>query len=709
MDSQEFRSKEFPQLDNNLYFDFAGSMLASQSQAKKYQKFVNEVLTNPHSSSQINRANNEIAQLRSLLLSRMNTTPNDYFVVFTHNTTAAAQTLANLLKINDTGFTFNYIYDNHNSILGLSSIFKSRCKTAQINCIQNIIDISCNSSKQNSLFAFPMVSNFNGTRYPLDWIQKVQDSNSLVLLDAASTTMCDLSQCSKPDFVILSLLKLFGSHGGALLIRCDRASLLNDPPPAGGNLAYSCSRIFQPNNEENFKLLPIFSKRFEGGTVAYTDLLLALEGLKVRKSFGTEVFINQHLTNLSNHFYTKMNSLVHNNGKKLVKFYQSTFDYPTFAFNLLKDGSGATNPTDDELIINHHDILFAFSALNVNIRSGSQCNPGATFTNLNWTPEEVVALGKRSNQNNKCVSSLCIVDGKPVSTLRVSFGYPTTINDINKFIDILSRLFLNGGPNPDLRNKEIILPLKIERIFISPIQGCLGYEVKESLYNKDGFIFDRKWKFVDSDGNLVSTPQCFGVASIVASIVNNDQSLRITYNKKEFIDVPVNITDAYINHDAPEAVKQQGMVYSTEVSDFLLNTIGVYAYLVKTAQSGKFPFSMVTQESCDALCPNFDIERWHANLVLSGAPAFSEEGMRKEKMMIGDRPITIWRWRTVCMTSSVIPGIEEVGREEMKRLVESRSNYGMSPFGALFGVDVSDCQNGLHKMAVGDMITEDTA
>ena len=59
------------------------------------------------------------------------------------------------------------------------------------------------------------------------------------------------------------------------------------------------------------------------------------------------------------------------------------------------------------------------------------------------------------------------------------------------------------------------------------------------------------------------------------------------------------------------------------------------------------------------------------------------------------------------MTSAVIPGVEEVGCDEMKNLVEMRSNYGSTPFGVLFGADLSDCENGLAKIAVGDVIAED--
>lgn len=706
---QSFREKEFPQLNNTLYLDFAGAMPSSQSQVKRYQYLTNLVLSNPHSASQINQAANEIAQLRSLLLSRLNATPDDYIVIFSHNTSTAAQTLSSLLKIEDpTQFSFNYLYDNHNSIIGLCELFKTRFqKEIKYNCLSsddiNRIEtiLKSKNDHKSSLFAFPMVSNFNGKKYPYsDWIKMAQESGNLVLLDAASTTCCDLS-VAKPDFVILSLLKLFGSHGGVFLVRMDRADCLIDPPPAGGTLLYSCAH----NNR--FKLLPLLSRRLEGGTNSYIDLMLALEGLKVRRSFGSEQEINQHLKNLANRFYSKAKDLKHSSGRNLIRFYQDTFEYPTFSFNIMKD-----DENNDDSVVNHNDVLFAFSALNVVCRSGSHCNPGATFSSLKWSPDDVVAFGEDNSLNNRCASSLCIVHGRPVATLRVSFGYPTIPSDIDKFVEILSRLFINGGPNPDPLKNEIVLPMKIEKIIVSPISGCRGYEVTESLYDKYGLLFDRRWILLDDDGNKVSSPVCFGVASLTASIIEDGRRLRLNYNDEKKFDVEVDPSDTNLN--APENVKKQGKVYSNEVSQFLLDTIGVYAYLVKVNEKnmGKFPFSLTTKESTEAAFPNFDDQRWHPNFVMSGAPAFSEEGRRKKLMKMGSSksgwtPITLWRWRVACMTSAVIPGVEEVSYEEMKNLVEMRSNYGTTPFGILFGANLEGCENGVAKIAVGDVIVED--
>ena len=85
---KEFRKKEFPQLDEKLFLDFAASMPVSQSQAARFQFLTNDVLTNPHSGYvQVNRTDFEVECLRSHILVAMNLTPSEYICIFTKNTT----------------------------------------------------------------------------------------------------------------------------------------------------------------------------------------------------------------------------------------------------------------------------------------------------------------------------------------------------------------------------------------------------------------------------------------------------------------------------------------------------------------------------------------------------------------------------------------------------------------------------------------------
>ncbi|KAH0789329.1 MOSC N-terminal beta barrel domain containing protein [Histomonas meleagridis] len=636
---------------------------------------MNDCVRNPHSGAKVSRSVNEVEQLRSSIYILANTTPDEYMVVFTHNTTDSIQTLGRLLKVDSTS-SFSYLVDNHNSILGLAEMFRNKGMT--VKCVDTLPN---EEGSHIHIFAFPLHSNFNGKTYQLEWISEYQKTNGIVILDAASTLAPDLSRY-KPDFVVLSLLKLAGSHGGVLLVRRDRLDLLKDPPPAGGNLLYSCSR------NGKFKLMTYFEKKFESGTIAYTDLLLALEGIRVRNSFGTEAQITEHVYSVSKRFREAAESMKHSNGQPLFVFYPEKSENTSIhSFNLL---------TNDGKIINHQEIQFIFDVNKVSVRIGSHCNPGATFTSLGWTDQEVIEFSSSQTQGEKCVSSLCVVNDRPVATIRVSFGYPSTNEDADKFLSLISRMFLNGGPNPE--SEPIKLPFTIERMFVFPIVAAGGYEVKSSKVDNYGFEYDRRWKLFSEEGSSIGAPQCPSVATLIAIVQDGQLCLRY---RDHILKVPVEGFDEYEN--PPSEVSKYGKVYSKDVSMFLYQTLGRYLYLVKLEQKflGKMAFSAITKESLSLLPQGYNYNRFYASLLLSGQPPFTEEGDVEQPMKCGNMLITRWRWRVLCMTSSVEPFSENIEVDSLKTIADERSRYGVTPFGVLFGVDADEDS----VLSVGDVIT----
>ena len=113
------------------------------------------------------------------------------------------------------------------------------------------------------LFAYPAMSNFSGTKYPLEWINRIHESkfeikgistgSSLVkwftLLDAAAfvaTNELDLS-VNPADFVTLSFYKIFGypTGLGALLVRNEVGPILHTVYFGGGTVdAYASDNLF---------------------------------------------------------------------------------------------------------------------------------------------------------------------------------------------------------------------------------------------------------------------------------------------------------------------------------------------------------------------------------------------------------------------------------------------------------------------------------
>ena len=673
----EIREKEFPQFKDVIYCDYAAAMPSCMSQVKCLEELTREGISNPHSQGQISRTVHDMEELRYVLAELCKTSLVDYEICFTQNTTQAIQQWGNLMPWGENTH-FHYLVDNHNSILGIRAL-----------ALQRGSSVSCESGypsktdKPNKVFAFPMQSNFSGKKYPLDWIEKYQNEGGLVFLDAAAATAPDLSTF-RPDFVGLSLLKLTGSHGGALFVRRDRIDLLSDPLPAGGNVLFSCSR------SGVYKLLPKLHQRIEAGTQSYIDLSLALEGLRVRRLFGTEDEIKARLERIGQRFLHEMQSLKHSNGRELVSFappHEENFG-ATFSFNLF-DPNGR--------LIGHHDVQYCFSIMDVVCRFGGHCNPGSGFPALGWSENDIEKIAEENEKAGRCISNLCELQGRPVGTIRVSFGAASDETDVDRIISIIKHHFIDNGPCPPVG--EVTAPMTVTRMFVFPVQGASGFEVNKWKLTPTGLLYDRWFTVVDYEGAVVRTTSDKNLALLHPCVEGDELVLKI--RGEEF---RVNCNEFEEDKNAPECVRKMGRVYSGEVNKFLSRHLRKCVFLVRCDPSkvGKMAFSCVTEESLSYVDKDFDIWRWRINLVLKGAPAFSEEGELKGKLQIGDIPITAWKWRVICMTSSVDTQTGLVSKKSLQKLLNIRSRNGALTFGTLFATNT----NGqIREVSVGDKIT----
>ena len=132
--------------------------------------------------------------------------------------------------------------DSHTSVMGLRQL----CPGAHLRLVtdDNILQEShqCSHLEAPNLFCFPAMSNFNGKKYPLDWVGKLQQSSgrNFVLLDAAAFLSCnglDLAEI-QPAFIVLSFYKMFGypTGLGALLIKKSCVDVLEKKYFGGGTV-----------------------------------------------------------------------------------------------------------------------------------------------------------------------------------------------------------------------------------------------------------------------------------------------------------------------------------------------------------------------------------------------------------------------------------------------------------------------------------------
>lgn len=233
------------------YLDHAGTTQYAEEQMQRiYSDFVSNVYSNPHTSKS---TEDLIDQVRYRILKSFNTINDDYSIVFTSGATASLKLIAETFDFSNG--CFSYLRDNHTSVLGMREIVK----TSNIMCIErhqfmkNNLDRNSKFSG-NSLFVYPAQCNFNGFKYPLDAINRIQtdngrihieQSNQYVCLDAASfvsTNPFDLSEFH-PDFVCISFYKMFGypTGLGALIINRRGEKVLRKSYYGGGTVKISLS------------------------------------------------------------------------------------------------------------------------------------------------------------------------------------------------------------------------------------------------------------------------------------------------------------------------------------------------------------------------------------------------------------------------------------------------------------------------------------
>ena len=254
-------------LSDKCYLDNAGAVLYPQSLLHKINEdLLNNVYLNPHTDKETRDC---IEQVRNIVLSHFNTNTSNYSLIFTSGTTQSLKLVLESFKFHgsdeeDRG-SFLYLIDSHTSVIGLRELANE--KDADVINISHkeflsslkhpnkpkTCEIKNNNCNNNTLFAYPAQSNFNGYKYPIDCIEDIKkgylndflkrklcavNCNWYVLLDAASfvaTSVLDLSRI-QPDFVCMSFYKIFGfpTGLGALLIKNSSANVLSQKTYFGG-------------------------------------------------------------------------------------------------------------------------------------------------------------------------------------------------------------------------------------------------------------------------------------------------------------------------------------------------------------------------------------------------------------------------------------------------------------------------------------------
>ncbi len=441
----ELRASDYSRLDHlgHVYLDYTGGGLYAETQIAKHQELLkNDVFGNPHSTNPTSMAATELVDsARAYVLEFFNADPAKYEVIFTPNASGALKLVGESYPFDEKS-RYTLAFDNHNSVNGLREFAHTR--GADVTYIPvNLPELRLpedqlrNALKEanpdgNNLFSFPAQSNFSGIQHPLEWVAEAKSMGWDVLLDAAAfvpTNKLDLSEIA-PDFVVLSFYKIFGypTGLGALIARREALGKLQRPWFAGGTITVASVQASTHYMAEGHAA-------FEDGTVDYLNIPAVEIGLRHIADVGYDA-IHERVVCLTGWLIQNLATMKHSTGEPLARIYgdlQNEMRGGTIAANFYNKHSVA---------FDHRYVEEQANKLNISLRTGCFCNPGAGEVALELEEFELVACFSQPRNKQRLSFddfALCF-DGQESGAVRISVGIASNFADVQKFLDFMRGL-----------------------------------------------------------------------------------------------------------------------------------------------------------------------------------------------------------------------------------------------------------------------------
>ncbi|EYE92242.1 putative molybdenum cofactor sulfurase protein (HxB) [Aspergillus ruber CBS 135680] len=546
-DIDVIRDREYPLLKDTTYLDHAGTTLYPRSLIESFSRDLTaNLFGNPHSlspSSQLSTHRIDDVRLRALRF--FNADPEEFDLVFVANATAAIKLVADSLRDSTPqGFWYGYHLDAHTSLVGVRELadMGNRCFITDSEVDTWISELSTVQAKMPKLFAYPAQSNGNGRRLPFRWCEEIRkasggDANVYTLLDAASfvsTAPLDLSDSTNaPDFTALSFYKIFGFPDlGALIVRKSACSVFSQRRFfGGGTVDMVLTAGIQWHAEKDSSI----HDRLEDGTLPFHSIIALDSAFDIHsRLYGTMSNISSHTRFLAKRLYNSLYSLAHPNGVRVCQFYKSpasNYDDPStqgpiVSFNLRNSQGRWVGKTEVERLATVQDIQ---------IRSGSLCNPGGTAHSLGWTGTD---LRRQYSSGLRCGDDHDVMDGRPTGMLRVSLGAMTNMKDIDTIVGFIEEFYVEKAidisvpfPVPGVSPPQQT-GFYVESLSVYPIKSCGSFKVPDGKrwdIRREGLAWDREWCLVHQGTGATLNQKKYPRMALIRPFIDLERCvLRIT-------------------------------------------------------------------------------------------------------------------------------------------------------------------------------------
>lgn len=284
----------------------------------------------------------------------------------------------------------------------------------------------------------------------------------------------------------------------------------------------------------------------------------------------------------------------------------------------------------------------------------------------------------------------------------------------------------------------------ISEINIYPIKSLKGIALKESLVEKRGLKFDRRWMLTDKEGMFFTQREVPKMAAIMVEVT--DDGLRVTSKNVGTLGIPFEPDRGDRKSVTVWQSSVTGEVYSGQVSEWFSDVLGRHCQLVRMPESTErhvsekfdsgndivsfadgYPLLLIGEGSLAEVNERLQdrykddeyseklplpMNRFRPNLVVQGSDPFEEDGWAKVR--IGEAIFRVVKPCARCVMTTVDQARGEFdGKEPLKMMAsfrmakdvfpDSYESLGQTANAVLFGENLIP-ENAGAVIRVGDEI-----
>ena len=259
--------------------------------------------------------------------------------------------------------------------------------------------------------------------------------------------------------------------------------------------------------------------------------------------------------------------------------------------------------------------------------------------------------------------------------------------------------------------------LSISHLYIYPIKSLAGFSVQQSMVERRGLQYDRRWMIVDENGRFLTQREFPAMALLKTGIENEKltviagtDQLQMPLTLLEGKSVEVEVWGSRCSaFEAAETInnwfsRQLGVtcraVYMPNSVERKLDPAYALSDDNISSFADAYPILLIGQASLDdlngRLTERIPMDRFRPNIVFSGAKAFAEDEMKH--FTINKMDFYGVKLCSRCIITCTSQQTAEVGKEPLKTLATYR-NFNNK---IMFGQNIIPASTGV--ISVGDEI-----